>query len=224
MTKSKLIISGIIKYLSGVVLVGLLLFLPAGTLDYWNGLLFSGLLFVPMLILGIVLFVKAPKLLEKRLSNKEKETEQKGVTAVAGLVFLGAFVLAGLDFRFGWTAVPSWLVWAAAVFFLISYGLYAEVMRENEYLSRTVEVQEGQKVVDTGMYGVVRHPMYAVTVLMFLSLPLILGSWISFVIFLGYPVLLVFRIRNEEKVLEEGLEGYAEYKKKVKYRMIPFIW
>ncbi len=224
MKKSKLIISGIIKYLSGVVLVGLLLFLPAGTLNYWNGLLFSGLLFVPMLILGIVLFVKAPKLLEKRLSNKEKEAEQKGVTAVAGLVFLGAFVLAGLDFRFGWTNVPQWLVYAAAVLFLISYGLYGEVMRENEYLSRTVEVQEGQKVVDTGLYGVVRHPMYAVTVLMFLSIPLMLGSWISFVIFLGYPLVLVFRIRNEEKVLEEGLEGYTEYKKKVKYRMIPFIW
>lgn len=224
MKKSKLVICGLIKYLAGVVLVGLLLFLPAGTLNYWNGLLFAGLLFIPMLILGTVLFVKAPELLEKRLSNKEKEEEQKGVIAVSGLVFLGAFILAGLDFRYGWTCVPRWLVYAAAVLFLVSYGLYGEVMRENEYLSRTVEVQEGQKVVDTGLYGVVRHPMYAVTVLMFLSVPLILGSWISFVIFLGYPVVLDFRIRNEEKVLEEGLEGYAEYKKKVKYRMIPFVW
>lgn len=224
MKKSKLVISAVTKYLAGVVLVGLLLFLPAGTIAYWNGLLFAGLLFIPMLLLGIVLFVKAPELLEKRLRGKEKESEQKGVIAVSGLVFLGGFILAGLDFRFGWSNVPLWLVCLAAVLFLSSYGLYAEVMRENAYLSRTVEVQEGQKVIDTGLYGIVRHPMYAVTVLMYLSMPLLLGSWIAFVIFLIYPIVLVFRIRNEEAILEQGLEGYTEYKKKVRYRMIPFIW
>ncbi len=224
MKKSKLIISAVTKYLEGIILVGLLVFLPAGTLDYWNGWLFAGLLFLPMLVLGVVLFAKAPELLEKRLRSKEKESEQKGVILVSALVFIAGFILAGLDYRFGWSKLPLWLVIVAAVLFVISYGLYGEVMRENAYLSRTVEVQEGQKVIDTGLYGIVRHPMYAVTVLMYLSMPLVLGSAVAFLVFLIYPVLLVFRIRNEEAVLEQGLASYKEYKQKVRYRLIPFIW
>lgn len=224
MKKSNLIISAVTKYLAGIILVGLLVFLPAGTLDYWNGWLFAGLLFLPMLVLGVVLFVKAPELLEKRLRSKEKEPEQKGVILVSALVFIAGFILAGLDYRFGWSKLPLWLVIVAAVLFVISYGLYGEVMRENAYLSRTVEVQEGQKVIDTGLYGIVRHPMYAVTVLMYLSMPLVLGSAVAFLVFLIYPVLLVFRIRNEEAVLEQGLTGYKEYKRKVRYRLLPFIW
>lgn len=222
--KSKLLISAVIKYLSGLLMVGALLFLPAGTLRYPGGLLFTALLFVPMLLLGVVLFLKAPELLEKRLQSKEKESAQKGVIALSLFMFVGGFVLAGLDFRFGWSTVPLWVTITAAVLLLLSYALYAEVMRENAYLSRTVEVQEGQKVVDTGLYGIMRHPMYAVTTLLFLSIPLVLGSWIAFAVFLVYPVLMVLRIKNEEKVLAEGLPGYREYQKKVKYRMIPFIW
>ena len=205
-------------------MVGLLLFLPAGTVHYPNGWLFAGLLFIPMLILGTVLLIKAPDLLKKRLDTKEKETAQKGVLALSALLFLGGFIVAGLDFRFGWSRVPTWLVIAASVVLLIAYALYAEVMRENAYLSRTVKVQENQKVVDTGLYGIVRHPMYAVTVWLFLAIPLVLGSWWSFLCFLHYPIIIVIRILNEEKVLTEGLAGYGEYKKKVKYRLIPFIW
>ena len=224
MTKKKLLISAITKFLAGLVLMGLILFLPAGTFDYFNGWLFLGLLFVPMVLLGVVLFIKAPALLEKRLQSKEKENTQKGVVAASALMFLGSFVLAGLDFRFGWTNVPMWLVVVAAVIMLASYGMYAEVMRENAYLSRTVEVQENQKVIDTGLYGVIRHPMYTATIFLFLAIPLVLGSWISFSIMLLYPIAIVARIGNEEKVLEEGLEGYKEYREKVKYRLIPFVW
>ena len=224
MTKKKLLISAITKFLAGLVLMGLILFLPAGTFDYFNGWLFLGLLFVPMVLLGVVLFIKAPALLEKRLQSKEKENTQKGVVAASALMFLGSFVLTGLDFRFGWTNVPMWLVIVAAVIMLASYGMYAEVMRENAYLSRTVEVQENQKVIDTGLYGVIRHPMYTATIFLFLAIPLVLGSWISFAIMLLYPVAIVARIGNEEKVLEEGLEGYKEYKEKVKYRLVPFVW
>lgn len=224
MTKKKLLISAITKFLAGLVLMGLILFLPAGTWNYSNGWLFLALLFVPMIFLGLALFIKAPALLEKRLQSKEKENTQKGVVAASALMFLGSFVLAGLDFRFGWTNVPMWLVVVAAVILLASYGMYAEVMRENAYLSRTVEVQENQKIIDTGLYGVIRHPMYTATIFLFLSIPLVLGSWISFVIMLLYPIAIVARIGNEEKVLEEGLEGYKEYKEKVKYRLVPFIW
>lgn len=222
--RGKLLINAGIKYFAGLLLIGMLIFLPAGTFEYWNGWLFIGLLFVPMFFLGVILLWKAPALLEKRLSTKEKEGSQQTVVALSGLLFLIGFVASGLDFRFGWTRVPVWLGIAASVILLVSYGLYAEVMRENAYLSRTVEVQENQKVVDTGLYGVVRHPMYAVTILLFLSFPLVLGSWIGFVLFLHYPILIAARIKNEEMVLEQGLEGYAEYKKRVKYRIIPFIW
>lgn len=220
----KLLYSALIKYLAGLLMVGVLLFLPAGTLDYPGGWLFCALLFLPMLLLGIVLFLKAPELLEKRLKSKETLSEQKQVIDLAALMFVGGFLLAGLDFRFGWTRVPGWLVTVSSVLLLISYGLYAEVMRENAWLSRTVEVQEGQTVVDTGLYGVVRHPMYAVTTLLFLSIPLVLGSWIAFALFLVYPILMVKRIRSEEQLLVNSLPGYAEYRTKVKYRMIPFIW
>lgn len=220
----KLIISGIIKYLCGLLLVGLLLFLPAGTVNYINGWAFIALLFIPILILGIVLFIKAPKLLEKRLDGKEKESAQKGVVAFSALVFLGGFIVAGLDFRFSWTRVPMSVVIISSCLFLLSYLLYAEVMRENAYLSRTIGVEENQKVIDTGLYGIVRHPMYFATVIMFLSIPLILGSWWSFVVFLAYPVIISVRIKNEEQILTEQLEGYKEYKQKVKYKLIPFIW
>ena len=220
----KLLISALTKYLAGLFLVGLILFLPAGTLNYPGGWLFCGLLFVPMLILGIVLWLKAPALLEKRLRSKEKLSAQKSVIGLSLLMFVGGFALAGLDFRFGWTRVPDWLVIAAACLLLLSYGLYAEVMRENAWLSRTVEVQEGQQVVDSGLYGIVRHPMYAVTTVLFLSIPLVLGSWIAFAVFLIYPALMVKRIRSEEQLLEAELPGYTDYQKKVKYRMIPFLW
>lgn len=220
----KLIFSAIIKYIIGVGAVGALLFLPAWTLNYPNGWLFMGLLFIPMLIMGIVMALRAPGLLEKRLNNKEKERAQQGVVALSGLIFPAGFVLSALDFRFGWSDVPSWCVIVASVLFLIGYGLYAEVMRENAYLSRTVEVQQGQKVIDTGLYGVIRHPMYLATMLMFLPLPLILGSFWGLLPFALYPAVAVIRILNEEKVLREGLEGYIEYTEKVKYRLIPFIW
>lgn len=222
--KKQLALQAIIKYIAGLLMVMLLLFLPAGTWHYPNGWLFIGLLFIPMFFLGIVLLWKSPELLEKRLQNKETETEQKKVIGGSVLMFLGGFLLSAFDYRFGWTRVPMAIVIAAAVILLISYGLYAEVMRENAYLSRTVEVQEDQKVIDTGLYGVVRHPMYFATTLLFLSIPLVLGSWIGFVIFLIYPFLLVKRIRNEEEVLTNGLKGYDAYKKKVRYRMLPFIW
>jgi protein-S-isoprenylcysteine O-methyltransferase Ste14 len=220
----KLLINALSKFLLGVVLLGALIFLPAGTLNYFGGLLFVCVLFIPVLIMGVVLFIKAPDLLEKRLKNKEEQKEQKSVVALSGLVFVGGFILSGLDFRFGWSNMPRAIMIIAAVLFVFGYALFGEVMRENAYLSRVVEVQEGQKVIDTGLYGVVRHPMYMSTVLMFLAMPLVLGSWFGFVLFLIHPFLLAFRIKNEEKVLIEGLEGYSEYKQKVKYRMIPFIW
>ena len=220
----KLAISALIKFTVGLALVGLLLFLPAGTLSYANGWLFIGLLFLPMLLLGIVLLIRSPKLLEKRLGAKEKENTQKGVVAASGLLFIAGFAVAGLDFRFGWSKMPLWVVIVASVVLLISYALYAEVMRENAYLSRTVEVREGQKVVDTGLYGIVRHPMYAVTVWLFLSIPVVLGSWWACLCFLPYVALIVIRIINEEKLLLAELEGYAEYKKRVKYRLLPLIW
>jgi len=220
----KLAFSALIKFSVGLILVGVLLFLPAGGFDYINAWLFMGLLFVPMLVLGTVLLIKAPELLEKRLSAKEKENTQKGVVAVSGLLFAAGFVVAGLDFRFGWSKIPLWCVITASVILLISYALYAEVMRENAYLSRTVEVQENQKVVDTGLYGIVRHPMYAVTIWLFLAIPVVLGSWWSLICFLPYIAVITVRIHNEEKVLEAKLCGYKEYKQRVKYRILPFIW
>ena len=224
MNRGKLIMNALVKYLMGLVMVGLLLFVPAGTFDYWYAWLFIALLFIPMLLLGVVLAVKSPDLLEKRLNSKEKESEQSVVVILSLIMFLGGFIVSALDFRFGWSKMPTVVVVVAAVILLISYGLYAEVMRENAYLSRTVEIQEEQKVVDTGLYGIVRHPMYSVTTLLFLSIPLVLGSWIGFIIFLAYPMILVKRIKNEEKLLEEGLQGYKKYKERVRYRMIPFVW
>lgn len=224
MKTSKLLAQGLLKMLSGMLIVALVLFLPAGSWNYFNGWLFCGLLFLPMLVLGALLLWKAPALLEKRLNTKEQEKTQMAVVAVSSLLFLAAFVAAGLDFRFGWTHVPIWLVCLAAVLQLAAYGLYAEVMRENAWLSRTVEVQENQKVIDTGLYGIIRHPMYTATILLFLAMPLVLGSWVSFAIMLLYPVVIVFRIRNEEQVLETGLAGYREYKQRVRYRLLPFIW
>ena len=207
-----------------MVLIGAMLFLPAWTLRYMGAWLFLALLFVPMLILGAVLFVKAPALLEKRLNDKEKENTQRGVVAIAGLMFVGGFVLSALDFRFGWSSAPAWATVAACVAFLLGYGMYAEVMRENAYLSRTVEVQKGQRVIDSGLYGIVRHPMYLATLLMFLPMPLILGSLWGLVPFAIYPIAIVVRIRNEEAVLCRGLKGYSEYVERVKYRLIPFVW
>ena len=220
----KLLFNALAKYTMGLVLIGALLFLPAWTLDYPGAWLFIAVLFLPMLFMGIVLFAKAPTLLEKRLKNKEKEKTQKGVIALSGLMFPIGFVLSAFDFRFGWSSVPLWLVTVASVLFLVGYGMYAEVMRENAYLSRTVEVQENQTVISTGLYGIIRHPMYLATLLMFLPLPLILGSFWGLIPFALYPMVTVIRILNEEKILVNGLEGYAEYKTKVKYRLIPFIW
>ena len=220
----KLFLNAFTKFLVGLLLVALLIFLPAGTLAYPGGLLFLGLLFVPMLLMGIVMLARARDLLRKRLDAKEKQAAQKGVQSLAGLVFMAGFVLAGLDFRFGWSDMPLPVVIAASVIFLIGYGLYAEVTRENAYLSRTVKVEEGQTVVSTGLYGIVRHPMYLASVLMFLSIPLVMGSWYALIPFAFYPVLMVVRILDEEKLLSAELSGYEEYKKKVKYRMIPFIW
>ncbi len=220
----KLLWKALVKFIIGLLLVGVLLFLPAGGLDYPNGWLFIGLLFIPMLFLGAVLLFKAPTLLEKRLNVKEKEGTQRRVVATSGLLFVCGFVVAGLDFRFGWSQVPTWVVTVASVILLVSYALYAEVMRENAYLSRAVEVQKDQKVIDTGLYGVVRHPMYAVTVWLFLAIPVVLGSWWSLLCFLPYVAVIVVRIRNEEAVLEAGLDGYTEYQKRVRYRLFPFVW
>ena len=220
----KLFIQAVIKFLSGLLLVGILLFLPAGTFAYRQAWLLIGILFIPMLAAGLVMMKKSPQLLEKRLNAKEKQTEQREVILFSGLMFLAAFVIAGLNFRYGWLVLPDAVSYAAAALFLIAYALYAEVLRENAYLSRTVEVQEGQKVIDTGLYGVVRHPMYMTTLLLFLAMPLVLGSLFSFGIMLFYIPIIAKRIRNEEEVLEEGLDGYREYKDKVKYKVIPFIW
>ena len=220
----KLFIQAVTKFSLGVILIGLLIFLPAGTLSFFNGWLFMGLLFVPMFIAGIVMILKNPELLKSRLDAKEKQKEQDLVVKLSGLMFLVGFIAAGLGFRFGWYMLPKTVVVGASVVFVIAYALYAEVLRENTYLSRTIQVQENQKVVDTGLYGIVRHPMYAATLLLFLSMPLVLGSVYSFLIFLVYPFIIAKRIRHEEEFLEKELNGYPEYKAKVKYRMIPFIW
>ena len=220
----KLFFNALVKFLAGLLLVGACLFLPAWTWNYPYAWLFMGVLFVPVLVMGAVLFVRAPALLEKRLSEKEEQGTQRGVVALSALMFVCGFVLSALDFRFGWSRVPLWLVIVAAVLFLVGYALFAEVLRENAYLSRTVEVQEGQRVVDTGLYGVVRHPMYLATLLMFLPMPLILGSFWGLIPFAIYPVAIAIRIQNEEKVLTDGLAGYGEYKKRVRYRLIPFVW
>ena len=220
----KLLLNALIKFIFGIALLGLLLFLPAGTFFYPQAWLFMGILFIPMLIMGIVLFVKSPALLEKRLNNKEKQKAQKGVLALSGLMFPVGFVLSALDFRNAWSTVPLWLTVTASLLFILGYGLYAEVMRENAYLSRTVEVQDGQKVISTGLYGIVRHPMYSATLLLFLSMPLVLGSLYALLPMLAYPALIIGRLLNEEKLLEEELPGYQEYKGRVKYRLIPFIW
>ena len=214
----------LIKFGSGLLITGLLLVLPAGTLRYPQAWLLLAILFIPMFGAGLVLMAKNPALLRRRLQAKEEEQEQKTVIALSALMFTAAFVMAGLSFRWGWLMLPRWVSVAAAVVFLLAYALYGEVLRENEYLSRTVEVQEGQRVVDTGLYGVVRHPMYAATLLLFLAIPLVLGSVVAFVILLGYIPLIAKRIRNEEQVLERGLAGYREYRRRVKYKVIPFIW
>ena len=221
---SKLFVKAITKFLSGLILVGLLLFLPAGTFAYPQGWLLMGILFVPMFIAGLIMMKKSPELLRKRLNVKEEQAEQKTVIALSGLMFLASFIIAGLNFRFGWIRLPLWVSYAAALLFLAGYVLYAEVLRENVWLSRTVEVQENQKVIDTGLYGIVRHPMYMSTLILFLAMPLVLGSVISFVIMLLYIPIIAKRIRNEEQVLENGLEGYAEYRKRVRYKVIPFVW
>ena len=220
----KLFFKAITRYILGIVIVGALLFIPANTFEYWNAWLFMGILFIPMFIAGIILMIKNPMLLKSRLEVKEKEKEQKQVILYSGLMFFFGFVIAGLNYRFSWVILPNIVVIIASILFIISYILYAEVLRENTYLSRTIEVQKSQKVVDTGLYGIVRHPMYSITLILFLTMPLILGSIISFVIFLIYPFIISKRIKNEEEVLEKELKGYTDYKKKVKYRLIPFIW
>ena len=220
----KLFGSAMLKFVSGLLLVGLLLFLPAGSFAYWQAWLLIGILFVPMFLAGLVMIQKSPDLLRKRLDVREKESEQKAVIVLSGLMFLTAFIAAGLNFRFQWIVLPAWVSWATAAVFLLAYALYAEVLRENAYLSRTIEVQENQKVIDTGLYGVVRHPMYAATILLFLAMPLVLGSPLSFAVMLLYLPIIAKRIRNEEAVLEQGLAGYADYKQRVKYKVIPGIW
>ncbi len=220
----KLFIQAITKFLFGVILVGTLLFLPAGTFSFANGWLFMGILFVPMFFAGVVMMFKAPDLLKKRLQAREKQEEQRLVIKLSGVMFLIGFIVAGLGVRFDWYTLPESIVIGAAVAFLVAYLLYAEVLRENTYLSRTIEVQEDQKVIDTGLYGIVRHPMYSVTLLLFLSMPIILGSIYSFFVFLAYPFIIAKRIKNEEEFLEKELDGYLEYRQKVKYRLIPFIW
>ena len=220
----KLFLGAFFKFLCGLLLVGLLIFLPAGTFFYFGGWLFCALLFVPMILFGAGLLWRAPELLEKRLDAKETERTQRGVVAASGMIFLGGFITAGLDFRFGWSSVPLWVTVIASVLLLLSYGTYMEVMRENAYLSRTVRVEDGQQVIDTGLYGIVRHPMYAATVVLFLSIPVVLGSWWAFGIFLLYIPVIAVRILNEEAVLRTGLVGYEAYMKKVRYRLIPFLW
>ena len=220
----KLFIQAIIKYIFGVLIVGSLLFIPANSFEYWNGWLFMGLLFIPMFVAGIILMIKNPELLRKRLNAKEKESEQKQVILFSAVMFLLGFIVAGLNYRYKWIEIPNAITIISSILFVIAYILYAEVLRENTYLSRTIEVQENQKVIDTGLYGIVRHPMYAVTILLFLTIPLILGSIISFIIFLIYPIIIAKRIKNEEIVLERDLKGYKEYKNKVKYKIIPLIW
>ncbi|MCR4965632.1 MAG: isoprenylcysteine carboxylmethyltransferase family protein [Bacteroidales bacterium] len=221
---SKFILQALSKFLLGVIVIGVLLFVSAGSFHYWQGWLLMGILFVPMFIAGLILMVKNPELLQKRLNAKEDQKEQKLVVAFSGLLFVASFVMAGLNWHYQWLMLPNWVVWLASALFLLSYLMYAEVLHENTYLSRTVEVQENQKVIDTGLYGIVRHPMYTATTLLFLTMPLVLGSLYSFLIMLLYIPLIAKRIRNEETVLEEGLEGYKEYKQKVKYKVIPYVW
>lgn len=220
----RLLVEALTKYTCGLMMVGLLVFLPAGTLSYPYGWLLMGLLFGPMLIAGFVMLFKSPEFLAKRLDAKEKQSTQKGVLALSGLMFIAGFVVAGLDFRFGWSKMPVPVTVVASVLFLIAYGLYAEVMRENAYLSRTIKVEEGQTVVDTGLYGIVRHPMYMATILLFLMIPLLLGSWFALAAFAFYPAIIIVRLEDEEDLLTRELPGYAEYKQKVKYRIIPFVW
>ena len=221
---SELLFQALKKFIFGLVIVAALLFIPSGTLDYPNAWLFISLLFIPMFVVGIILMFKNPDLLRKRLNAKEKESEQKLVLLVSGLMFISAFVIAGLNFRFKWIELPQIIVIMASIVFLLAYVMYGEVLRENKYLARTVEVEKDQKVIDTGLYGIVRHPMYTSTILLFLAIPLILGSLYSFIICLIYPIIISFRIKNEEAVLEKELDGYKQYKQKVKYRMLPFIW
>ena len=220
----KLFVQAIAKFLLGVLLVGILVFLPSGTLNFFNGWLLMGVLFVPMFLAGLVMMAKSPKLLQSRLIAKEKQKDQDLVVKLSGLMFVGGFVLSGLNFRFGWCALPLWVSAVGTVLFLFAYALYAIVLKQNEYLSRTIQVQEGQKVVDTGLYGVVRHPMYSATLLLFLSMPIVLGSAYALIIFLAYPFIIAKRIKGEEKLLKQELPGYEEYTQKVKYRLIPFIW
>ena len=212
------------KFIAGLLLVGLLLFLPAGTFAFWQAWLLIGILFVPMFIAGLVMMKRSPELLQKRLNVKEEQREQRVVILLSGMMFLAAFIVAGLNHRFSWIVLPAWVSYAAAAVFLLAYALYAEVLRENVFLSRTIEVQENQKVIDTGLYGIVRHPMYLCTILLFLSMPLVLGSLISFVIMMAYIPIIAGRIRNEEQVLENGLEGYSDYKRRVRYKVIPHLW
>lgn len=220
----KLLLSALIKYLVGVVMVGALVMLPAGSAEYWQGWLFMAVLFIPIFIVGVVMFVRSPELLEKRLRAKEKASEQSIVVRLSGLLFIAAFVIAGFNWRYGWCVLPEWAVWSAVVLFIAGYMLYAEVLRENAYLSRTIEVQAGQKVVDTGLYGVVRHPMYTATILIFLSMPLVLASPLSFALMLIYIPLIIKRIKHEERLLKRELEGYGEYMQRVRYRLIPYIY
>ena len=224
MMDKKLFFQALSKFLIGLVIICMLLFIPAGTLDYPNGWLFIALLFIPMFFAGIIMLFKSPDLLRKRLNAKESEDEQKTVILISGIMFLLAFILAGLNFRFGWFKLPTIVIIIASIVFLLAYIMYAEVLRENEYLSRTVEVSENQKVVDSGLYGIVRHPMYTSTIFLFLSMPLVLDSIFSFIVMLVYPIIIIFRIRNEEKVLENELVGYKEYKEKIKYKLIPYLW
>lgn len=220
----KLFASAIVKFLLGIILVGVLIFFPAGTLMYFNGLLLMGILFIPMFAAGIVMMIKNPNLLKSRLDAKEGQKDQQLVVKLSGLMFIGGFVISGLGFRYGWYTLPKVVVYIAAAAFLAAYILYAEVMRENTYLSRTIKVQENQNVVDSGLYAIVRHPMYSATLLLFLSMPLVLGSLYAFLLFLAYPFIIAKRIKSEEALLEKELDGYAEYKQKVKYRLVPFIW
>jgi protein-S-isoprenylcysteine O-methyltransferase Ste14 len=220
----KLFKEAIIKFILGVLIIGLLIFIPAGTINYFNGWLFMGILFIPMFIAGIVMMIKSPNLLKSRLNVKEKENEQQIVVKLSGLMFLIGFIIAGLNYRYNWIKLPNVVVIISSIIFILAYIMYALVLRENMYLSRTIEVQKDQRVIDTGLYGIVRHPMYTATIFLFLSMPLILGSIITFIIFLIYPFVIAKRIKNEEEVLEKELKGYKDYKKKVKYKMIPFIW
>ena len=220
----KLLFQALIKFILGVVIIGALIFISAGTLEYKNGWVFMGILFIPMFIAGIIMLIKNPELLKSRLDAKEKQKDQSIIIKLSGIMFIVGFILAGLDFRYKWLVIPSWIPYVFSVIFLLAYLMWAEVLRENTYLARTIKVSEGQKVIDTGLYGIIRHPMYTATLLLFLSMPLVLGSLISFFVFLFYPILIVIRIINEERFLEEELDGYKEYKMKVKYRLIPFVF